>query len=234
MALQEVVVASRAENGPLVRDVPLSVLTFQLLTYGPPALLGFVNQALVNGLQGLPEGARMELTISGWTDLFGNSWADKIASRLQEAWEAGEILDPDTGQRAEAWPEHPQQVAFAAGDSVTLRMVKNSPIVIILGIGVVVLALLLLGALWAWWRSADWIAKHVQVTPGEAGQPPVVSIKPGAPPPPGGPGGVAGGFWDWLKDNAALVAGGAAVLIAAPFVIRQIGEISRARREAGP
>jgi len=221
-------IASAGRNGPLVERLDWRAF-LGLAQSDPDALMAHINPALLDAMEALPEGARVELVVTGWTDFLRRSHAAEIARAVQDAYRRGEIIDPDTGGPVQPWPEHAGEQRIAWGDddsdTVVLRATKNSIPVFVLWVAIGALALLSTWAIWGWMRSADWIARYAEP-------------KPGAPPPPKGPfDGDSCGIldwrciWDWAKRNALPLGIGAGVLLAAPLVIGQLGAIRKAGRE---
>ncbi|HEY3367789.1 MAG TPA: hypothetical protein VGK74_22250 [Symbiobacteriaceae bacterium] len=214
-------IAGRASSGPLVDDVGFATLGWLAAT-NPQRLTDYMNSRLVAAEQALPEGARIEISMTGWT-LLGSSWAQRAAGQVQAAWEQGRLVDADTGRPVEPWPEYPDRIAWGddATDTVTIRTVKAAIPLVIGWIVIALIAVVAVYQIWQWLRDSNWAvraASDAAAAPGDP-QPPV----PGSIQPKDIPG--------WLLRNWPWVLLGGATLAAAPFIVRQVAHLREARNE---
>lgn len=137
--------------GPLVSGLDPARAAYYALV-NPKALIAYVNQTVLQAEQQLPEGARVQLEITGWTAPLIGSLADQVADRVNQAFVEGRIRHPDTGETVRPWPEHPDRIAFAVGDTVVLRWVKSQPWYFWITVGM----LLVIAGVWIYLSRASW------------------------------------------------------------------------------
>lgn len=206
--------ANRSADGPLVANV--GWLELGRLALLDQASLGRrVNETLQRVLAEQPEGSRIELEIRGWS-AFGFSGAEWVAGRIQSAWEAGSIIDPDTGRPVQPWPEYPHQVAWGdrQSDTLTLRSVKAALPIFVWWILAGALAVVGIIALWEFLTRADWTAQRADLASASAND----TVQVGKD--------ILGGLarnWRWIVL-------GIGALAVAPFVLSQVGELQAAKR----
>lgn len=155
-SIQQVTVASSAQDGSLL-TVDLQT-AWNLATQGAAALESVINQALLQAEQNAPEGALLELDVTGWTiPILGTSVGNQVANQVNRAWANGQITypsGPEQGLSIAAWPPQYWSGPFAAydagTDTIAIRAVKQQGIVvtvilIILGVmvGLAILNLIL-------------------------------------------------------------------------------------------
>jgi len=153
---------SRGEVG---QAVPSLTVIASSARYGPLVRKGQINQAVIDAMKraeaGLPEGARVQLVISG----FRHDGPGLASSAIQTAFRLGQITDPASGERIRPWPEYPHQIAFAdnARSRLTLRWLKGQPWAVIL---IILLASILAGLLMYYLGHSSW---SLQGPPGGGG-----------------------------------------------------------------
>jgi len=196
-------IASSDTDGPLVGGID-ALTALDLAATNPQALAQYVNPALQHAERSLPEGAEVELDITGW-QVAGQSIAQFVASRLNA--NIRDIRDPDTGEQVQPWPQYPDQIAWGddSTDTLTLRWVKGQPFAVWIIVGIVVLA-----GIWYLLSRAKWRASANVVAPGT---PNPVSI--GA----------------WIVDHWWLFLILAAAGVAAPFIVRSAAKTEEAVNE---
>lgn len=221
MALTYRVIARGSNDGPLVEEIGFADLAYLVAT-NPNRLVDYMNRSLTAAQTGLPEGARVEMKISGWSAL-GMGWAEQAAGHVQRAWEQGKLVDVDTKLPVEAWPEYPAQIAWgdSGTDTMTIRTVKNAIPAVAVWIVVGLLALFAVYEIWQFLRRSGWVASYADpfATPPPGGSPPGSSLPSGTE------------VLAWIGRHWAWVVLGGGALAAAPFVLRQIAGIKRARSE---
>lgn len=137
--------------GPLVSGLNPAEAAYYALV-NPRALLQYVNQSVMEAEARLPEGARVQLEISGWTVPVLGSLAAQVAADLNRAFAEGRIRNPETGERVRPWPEHADRIAFAVGDTVVLRWVKSQPWYFWITVGM----LIVVAGIWYYLSRASW------------------------------------------------------------------------------
>ncbi len=146
-----VTIASSDVNGDIftatLQDVAYAV--WQAITGGGylSSLTGYVNQAIIDAETAQPEGAQMEMIISGWSNpITGTDYSGQAADWLNSQWSAGNVTGTE-GTPITPWPDYPGQVAWGGGNQVVLRWVKGQiggPFLILyLVAGLVALAIVL-------------------------------------------------------------------------------------------
>jgi hypothetical protein len=199
-------VIDRARAGPLLAALDLA--TFWNIARDSQNAWQLVNPQLRQAEEGLPEGARVELALRGLYTVEGKRPSD-LAYQINLAYIQGKLVDPDTGEMLRPWPEYynARTVAWAdnAAGTLTLRWIKGIAWVRIV-IWLIAVGLLAF-SVYMMLRGSDWtMFKVFEKTDN---------------------GKVVVTTFGW-----ALIAGGAAVLLAAaPWAIRKTAEIVRARRE---
>lgn len=150
-------IANSSADGPLVGGISSAQALAYALT-DPAKLLDYVNPQLLSAGNRLPHGSRLEFVITGWM-VAGSSLAQYVASRLNGAYAAGRLVNPQTGTALEAWPEYPGQVAWGddATDAVTLRVLASPWAYVLVG----ALALVAAAVVWDLLSHAGWTASSV-------------------------------------------------------------------------
>lgn len=214
-------IASRSTHGPLVRDVSfteaLQLLKERLTNYQAflDHLRTIVNSSVIEVEESQPEGQRLELTIRGLTIPLLGSRASYLAGKIQELWLSGQIRDPE-GKNVAPWPEYPNQIAWGDDqtDTLTLRwqkwftwgwVIAGFLLGLAVGIGAYNL-----------FRKSDYTMQSA--TPKQQQQQEKQ---------PGQPTNIIG----WLLQNWQLVLLGLGALAIAPFAVRQVAALRRARTE---
>lgn len=94
-------------------------------------LSAYINQAVITAEENQPEGAQIELSISGWTNpVTGTDYSPRVADWVNEQWLSGNVVGAG-GEPIIPWAEYPNQVAWSYGDMVVVRWVKGMPQVIV-------------------------------------------------------------------------------------------------------
>jgi len=96
----------------------------------------FINPAAYQAEAGQPEGAQIELDISGWT-IFGTDYSQTVADKINQYWQQGQFTV--NGESMQAWPGA-NQIAYGGNNTVTVQYLKGQIWIlwIILGIALVV------------------------------------------------------------------------------------------------
>lgn len=141
--------------GPLVSGLNPAEAAYYALA-NPKALLQYVNRAVLEAEKRLPEGARVQLEITGWTVPLLGSQAARVAADLNRALAEGRIRDPDTGEPIKPWPEHPDRIAFAVGDTVVLRWIKGQAWVFNMVRSTLIFAAVTAAVIWLLLSRASW------------------------------------------------------------------------------
>lgn len=122
MALMYKTVASQPVNGPLVQNLTASQITTLTwdFSFNYSAFLStaaqMVNQDVQAIERGEPEGQRNYLTINGW-----NGEATRAMDAINQAWSQGKLKGTD-GAALAAWPEYPNQIAWATNNNNTVEL----------------------------------------------------------------------------------------------------------------
>ena len=220
------VVASQQTNGPIVQSVPFSelgVLATNYVTDYPNFLRlldQYVNMKLYTIESGQPEGSAMKLIIP---NVKGNAAA--WAQAIDQQWQKGKIIYPDTGKAVKAWPGA-SQVAYSqeSGNALVLEWIKEGPEAWIL-IGVI-LTLIAAYAIYTllhqspYTMSAYTPATGTGTTGTTTGTTPITT-----------PGQAAGGILVWSEKNWPVLVLGGGLLIATPFVMRELARTREAENE---
>lgn len=138
------VISGSATRIPLF-NAPLSVV-YDAITGNVAALDRFFSAEVYAAENALPEGERVEVTITGWTVPLIGSVGQTVANDLNQQWQQGKIHDPMyPTESLPAWPEFPTEIASydPSTDELVLRYRKGQPwfiwiagaILAILGIG---------------------------------------------------------------------------------------------------
>jgi hypothetical protein len=211
-------IASSSANGALVADVSGINLAYVAATH-PDQLVQYMNADLMAAQHGLPEGTRVEIVITGW-QAFGQNWAERVAQGIQDAYVKGDITDPDTGNRVEAWPEYPDQICWGDNEAntVTMRSVKQFPIMVVVWVVIGILAIIGVWKLWELLHQSQWSARSAtpQVTTNPGGSTGLPS---------------AGTVFSWAWNNWHWVLLGAGALAATPFIVRTVAKTREAKNE---
>jgi hypothetical protein len=94
-------------------------------------LVSYVNQAVIAAEEAQPEGARIELSITGWTNpITGTDYSYQVADWINNQWLTGNVIGAG-GEPITPWDEYPGQVAWSYGNMVVLRWTKLMPQVIV-------------------------------------------------------------------------------------------------------
>lgn len=124
MALVYTKLLDRAQAGPLVTD--LSLDNFWDIIRDRRNVEQLFNAQFRQAEAGLPEGARVELALTGLYTVQNIKPSD-LAYRINLLKIEGKLVDPDTGEAIRAWPEHGNTIAWAnnAAGTLTLRWRKG-------------------------------------------------------------------------------------------------------------
>jgi hypothetical protein len=96
------------------------------------AMASVVNQGIQDVELGQPEGAHIEIEITGWTNpITGTDYSGQIADYINSNWQNGNVISPETGNPIQPWTDYPNQIAWGGNDTVTLRWVKGMPLILI-------------------------------------------------------------------------------------------------------
>lgn len=207
------VLASSSQDGPIVQGLSATVVGELVYDYSfnYPAFLqlstSLVNQEVLSAETDQPEGAQMELVLTGLTNpVTGAPAAAQLANAVNSEWAGGHITDAN-GHSPPSWPGA-NQIAYASGSTLTLQWVKGQPWVwLIVGVLLAVAAL----ALYEMLVHGGYTLSSV--TSGSVGQ-------------------VAAGLGVWVVRNWPVVLVGAGLLAVAPFVIREGARTREAVNEA--
>jgi hypothetical protein len=187
-------VASSDTDGALITIGlgQMAQLAWQAVSSGlnPSTLSAYINSAITDAEEGQPEGAMMELDISGWTNpITGTDYSLQVADYVNS--NAGSILNSD-GTPVEPWPGNGGRLASGGNDTLVLQWVKGQlgavPLLVFVTAGIIALAIIVtaLPNLLSRWRMYQ--SGVATATPG------------------GSPG---GGFSSWpLWEKIAVVSGG--------------------------
>lgn len=122
MALVYSTVASQPQNGALVESLSIPEAaslaydySFNYATFLAKAA-ALINQQVQAIEAGEPEGERNYLVIDGWS-----GEATRAADAVNSQWKAGKVNGAD-GKPVEAWPEYPNQLAWATNNGNTLEL----------------------------------------------------------------------------------------------------------------
>jgi len=214
MALTYRLVTDNSRAGPLVAELDWSTIAaiVQYWTSDRYDLISsaVVNRAVLDAEAGLPEGARVELVVGNMHPTDGRT-PEELASTINAWYVSGKFRR--NGEMLECWPEHPNRIAW--GDSargyLILRWVKG--LAWVWWVVVALLAALGIVGLYAYYlklRQANW-AMYQATGEGEL---PIVGECPKL---------FGLCVWWWVA--------GAAVLVVGPWVMRQVADWIRARRE---
>jgi hypothetical protein len=126
-------IASSAADGPLVQSVSPATLATLAVEYFSDyqsflaTAEGLVNAAVTGAENDLPEGAQVQLVLTGLTGPFGGSLAGQMAGAITQAWARGQIVNVD-GTTLQPWPGA-GAVAYPddASATLTLRWIKGQP-----------------------------------------------------------------------------------------------------------
>lgn len=161
--LEPTTIASSATNGALLEPLDagdIAAVAVEAIA-DPAALAQYVNAGLANAEDALPEGALVQLDITGWLTPLGST-AQWVATQINSAWAAGRILNVD-GTPVEAWPGQSYlAVGDDATDTVTIQAVKGQPPLVWIVVGVMVL--LGIVVLWGVLTRSKWAATLWQET----------------------------------------------------------------------
>jgi hypothetical protein len=117
--------SSGGGSGPFITGSvsSLAALAFDISigSVSPSQLESFVNQAAYQAEAGQPEGAAIELDISGWTFL-GTDYSQQVANEINSYWQQGEFTV--NGEDMQAWPGA-SQIAYGGNDTLTVQYLKG-------------------------------------------------------------------------------------------------------------
>jgi hypothetical protein len=206
------ILGSNSADGPLVGGIS-GAQAAEIAASDPAALAKYLNARLLAAEAQLPEGAAVQLSVTGWQTPIGSS-AQFVADQINSAWTSGEIVDPQTGSPPEPWREYPGQIAFGddATDTVTIRVLKEQPPLVALYILIGVAAVIAIAVVW------DNLSSPSTPWTAQSSVPPAVALN-------------AGGILKFITQNWAILALGAGGLVAMPFIIRHIAQTREAENE---
>jgi len=81
----------------------------------------FINPAAYQAEAGQPEGAQIELDITGWT-IFGTDYSQTVADKINQYWQQGQFTV--NGESMRAWPGA-SQIAYGGNNTVTVQYLKG-------------------------------------------------------------------------------------------------------------
>jgi len=215
--MAQAVIGSNELDGALVSGIDGATAAYYAET-NPSQLLHYVNPHLIAAESALPEGTPIELHITGWQTVIGES-AQFVAQQTNQAFLLGKLRNLD-GTPVVPWREYPDQVAWGYDDQdlLILRMRKaDIPLPILLLVAGIV-AGILIAALWDHWANphTSWSAL---ASPAPSG---------------GSTGGTVpspGQVYGWLARNWPWLLLGAGALAAAPWAIRQVARLRESENE---
>lgn len=127
LSYQELISGS-ASSRPLF-NAPVQVV-YDAIVGNMAALDNFFNAEVYAAENNLPEGERVEVTITGWNVPFIGNVGQTVANDVNAQWRAGKIRDPyHITEALLAWPEFPTAIASydASTDELVLRYLKGQP-----------------------------------------------------------------------------------------------------------
>lgn len=147
-----------AGAGPLVSGID-AIQAAAIAAFNPAGIARYVNRTMVAAEKAQPEGAEIQLDITGWPGPFGNSMAPSIADYLNRRFAAGKIVDPATQEAIIPWSAYPGQIAWgdAGTDTVTVRWVKGQYFIIAVSVA---FALGIIAGIYIWrlLERSGWVA----------------------------------------------------------------------------
>jgi hypothetical protein len=118
-------------------------------------LLSYVNQAIVAAEEAQPEGAEIELSISGWVNpITGTDYSFQVADWINSQWQSGNVVGAG-GEPIIPWAEYPNQVAWGLGNMVVMRWTKGMvQVIVFLGlVAACLVALAIIASIVGKWLS---------------------------------------------------------------------------------
>lgn len=118
-------------------------------------LVQFVNWAIVAAEEAQPEGAQIELSVTGWINpITGTDYSYRVADWINEQWLAGNVVGAG-GEPIIPWAEYPGQIAWSYGNMLVLRWTKGMvQVIVFLGlIAASLIALAILASVVGKWLS---------------------------------------------------------------------------------
>lgn len=193
-------------------NIITSAVAGKIFTANPPfsthvtqaQIRSVMNPLIVQDELNQPEGTPLQLVLSNVSS------AETIATHLNAQFQAGKLQDAGTGEQMVAWAGS-QTIAEAKGSTLILRWRKAQPFVVVAIWGIVIIAAIIaVYLIIRQLRGSSWsLSKltHASSTQAPATGPPL-----GVP------------WWEWIV-------GGAVVVVAGPYVIREIADYRRAEAD---
>lgn len=112
----------------------LAALAFNLSIgqVNPAEIEQFVNQAAYQAELNQPEGAAIELNLSGWT-VFGTDYSTQVANQINSYWQQGQFTV--NGENMQAWPGA-SVIAYGGNDTLTVQYLKGQIWVLYIAVAV--------------------------------------------------------------------------------------------------
>jgi len=111
----------------------------------------FINPAAYQAEAGQPEGAQIELDISGWT-IFGTDYSQTVADQINNYWQQGQFTV--NGESMQAWPGA-NQIAYGGNDTLTVQYLKGQIWILWIALAIAV-AVWLYGLLQSFTGGQSW------------------------------------------------------------------------------
>ena len=111
----------------------------------------FVNPAAYQAEAGQPEGAQIELDITGWT-IFGTDYSQTVADKINSYWQQGQFVI--NGENMQAWPGA-NQIAYGGNNTVTVQYLKGQLWILWIALAIAV-AVWLYGLLQSFTGGQSW------------------------------------------------------------------------------
>lgn len=172
-----------------------------------------VNAAVTNAEMNQPEGALIELTITGLTAPGVGSLAPRLASQVNAAGANGQLIQG--GATIAPWPNYP--LAVASGDTLTVRWIKEAWwVYVIVGLVAMLLGMVLITLL----THANYTATSTTNTTGATGSgsgSPASTI------------GFVSKATKWVFGHLPLVGGIAIAAVVAPVVVSSLANFDTSK-----
>jgi hypothetical protein len=123
----------------------------------PTQVQSLLNQAAIQAEAGQPEGAQIELDISGWVNpITGTDYSQSIADEINRYWSQGQFNV--NGELMQAWPGN-TQVAWGSqdtgiSDTLIVQYIKGQPWLILILVAIAVIAVAI--AIFQYYNNVSW------------------------------------------------------------------------------